>query len=558
MNPVGSTRRVVARSQAPTEPRRVARRIGRWSATVLLAIIVTTFPATSSESIDDEAPPCACEVCCRCCPEISEPRTRGKYLLRAETLDHVVHLRLLGPEGSAHVTLPAILQAGRRVTGRIQIHTSRNGKPGRLGSFWFGLGDEAWPLVSGTFTTRLPRKAASGLIATFLDKRRKEVAYVELVGGKPGAPLPPGRFLISPVVRMDRSLSVLGDFNGDPSDTRLTMGGRETRVLAETHGLLSVELPELSTGRQDLELTEGSYRVAMELSVCEVTLDAGRELLRRGDKTSLTLEISGLDGSFQPFEVRLENRDPKIATLAGGTAQAITVSPEQVEGGSYRWTDSIHAHHKGQALFVADFDVRPAALYEPSLWPGSMRPNLNVHRSLPSASSPPPPPPPPSPAPVLRLHADLERDALRPHDKYIRRDKPRKLRIQVDNPGKVDAPGPIIVTVWIQHSYDFLGGEIACSGSPCFSSAEEWECEHAGSETSAAGDRGMDRYACEIQPGLAPGATTPVLTEMLVLDPLDPNTPQNSNVAHSVWIQLFAIQGVDEWQRFQVIEAIGN
>ena len=71
-------------------------------------------------------------------------------------------------------------------------------------------------------------------------------------------------------------------------------------------------------------VTTGAYRNV------NVKLAAGATTLRSGQKTILTIQVTGVEGLREPLPVRLTNRSPTVVQVEGGDEQTLCVRPDDV------------------------------------------------------------------------------------------------------------------------------------------------------------------------------------------------------------------------------------
>jgi hypothetical protein len=66
-----------------------------------------------------------------------------------------------------------------------------------------------------------------------------------------------------------------------------------------------------------------------------LSLSAPKLDLLRGEQTTLTVKVFGLEGIKSPVPLVLENRSPGVIQMGGANRETIMISPSQVQAGTY-------------------------------------------------------------------------------------------------------------------------------------------------------------------------------------------------------------------------------
>jgi hypothetical protein len=159
------------------------------------------------------------------------------------------------------------------------------------------------------------------------------------VASSPGAA--PTTVELPPVAQSGRPVAIAGRFDGDLSTSRVALGGRMVTVLAESPRRLVVEVPSGPSGPTDIEVTEGGETTRGTVRVLGLSLSAPDVDLARGERTTLSVQVTGLDGLDEPIPLTVVNRSPDRVRLAGGDEQVITIEPSGVTGDDHTWTATL-------------------------------------------------------------------------------------------------------------------------------------------------------------------------------------------------------------------------
>ncbi len=135
---------------------------------------------------------------------------------------------------------------------------------------------------------------------------------------------------------------VTGPFDGNSSNTALRVGDWEDRdnmgrfdLIAESPRKAVFTAPTNVTGPIELHLTEGNTRSTGSYRNVGVNLSAPKTNLLKGEQTTLTVQVTGLEGIKQPVPLTLECKG--VITMDGGIYQPLVIQPSQV-GADGRYT----------------------------------------------------------------------------------------------------------------------------------------------------------------------------------------------------------------------------
>ncbi|MGZ5437669.1 MAG: carboxypeptidase-like regulatory domain-containing protein [Pyrinomonadaceae bacterium] len=293
---------------------------------------------------------------------------------------HVVTFTL--PEGRIKISLPDDMRAGDTISGTVVTEPKGNteqektANDSRLRIHVIQLDDNtkvepARPQFKWTPQLPTPSAPVRYLVRLFevLGGKQTEVSNVQL---SPGMPLPvepigkipstPGtsNFVIPPLGQSGRTIVITGPFDGDLSNTILRYGPANRtihefeknsdsvsggfgllRTLAESPRKIVFESPTNVTGPMGIMVKEGdgppttgTYRNV------GVNLSAPKTNLLKGEKTTLTVQVSGLEGIKEPVPLTLECEG--VITMEGGPLQPLVIEPSQVNAsGLYTTTRKV-------------------------------------------------------------------------------------------------------------------------------------------------------------------------------------------------------------------------
>lgn len=179
-------------------------------------------------------------------------------------------------------------------------------------------------------------------------------------GPPPGQQPPGGGFQLPSVGQAGKPTEIKGSFDGDFGTTSVAIGGEAIRVLAESPRKAIVQSPTNVVGNAEIQLVEQGRQVKCRYRAVAVRLSAPKTALTRGEQTTMTVTVTGLDGLRSSLPLRLQNRSPGVVRMDGGNSQTLAIGPRDVRGGgTYATTRSLTG--VGHGGFVVTAAVGPGA-----------------------------------------------------------------------------------------------------------------------------------------------------------------------------------------------------
>ena len=171
------------------------------------------------------------------------------------------------------------------------------------------------------------------------------------------------QYLAPPISQSGHPFPIQGPFDGDAATTHVTIGGQTAPVLAESPRETVVSAPATAQGPAAVEVQESGTQAPSSASgtvrLIALQLSAGNLHLTRGEQTTLTVQVSGLQDLDRSVPLSLKNQTPSVVSLEGGNTQQFTVEPSQVaSSGTYTVTRAI------SGLQTGTFDVASDVVYQ--------------------------------------------------------------------------------------------------------------------------------------------------------------------------------------------------
>ena len=166
------------------------------------------------------------------------------------------------------------------------------------------------------------------------------------------------------VVLPGEPLSIGGAFDGDATNTNVSLNSQPCEVIAESPRQSFVEVPKTTTaGTASVYIKENNNTTTTKVHVAVLNLSADKISLRKGEKTNITVRVSGLEGLSSGNNLRLtiENLSPQTVVFKNESSNMITkeINTTSVTKGTYELSTRIIG------ITAGAFNIR-ASLTQPS------------------------------------------------------------------------------------------------------------------------------------------------------------------------------------------------
>lgn len=247
--------------------------------------------------------------------------------------------------GKLKLYLPEDLAAGDTISGTVS--TEPNGKDanekianlGVLNGMVIDLGDGTRVNASQPTFSWVPKIPSGTLPSKFLIRLidvigndGKTIASTKVTFVSPTAAAT--NFNFPNIAQTVRPARITGPFDGDASNTRLTIGGKPIEIIAESPRQTIMRTPAGITGITDLTVNEHGKQGSAPIRIVGVNLSAPKTNLLKGEKTTVTIHVTGLEGikTIVPLEIVTNG----TVNMQGGNIQNIRIEPGQVSSnGTY-------------------------------------------------------------------------------------------------------------------------------------------------------------------------------------------------------------------------------
>lgn len=153
-------------------------------------------------------------------------------------------------------------------------------------------------------------------------------------------------FVLPTIGQTGRPLSISGPFDGDASNTKCTIGSAPCEVIAESPRKVVVSSPVSTVGQTTISVIDGKNNGNGAFRNIGINLSAPKTSLLKGEKTTVTIQISGLDGIAASVPVQVVTTG--VVNMDGGNNQVLDIRPAQVRAdGTFRVNKEITGTQAG-------------------------------------------------------------------------------------------------------------------------------------------------------------------------------------------------------------------
>jgi len=185
-------------------------------------------------------------------------------------------------------------------------------------------------------TWKIPATVSGDIVDLIIrDPKGNEVTKTDFPVSSPPAYTPPAEpeesdYNLPSIGQAGRPLKITGPFDGEVVNTDVKIGGKDASILAQSPRKTVVESPKDVIGPTDIELTDGNVTVKDQYRSIALKLSADKLRLKRGEQTTLKVQVLGLQGLKEEIPINLENKSPTVVSMEGGESQTVTITPGEV------------------------------------------------------------------------------------------------------------------------------------------------------------------------------------------------------------------------------------
>lgn len=219
----------------------------------------------------------------------------------------------------------------------------------------------------GRLRWTVPARVPSGVATIRLRDRKGEVLTqcgvpVSPSGAEVRKAADTARFVLPLGARAGGAVSVWGSFPEEVVPA-IRVGGFAALVIAQSPRRIVFVSPPDAVGATTLEVKFGAAAaVTGPLHILAVQSSETNKYLVRGQRSTLTVRVSGLQGLAAPAVLVLSNQSPAIVALEGGALQRISIPPAEVRpDGTWQLTRTLTSESRGTYVIGVDVTQSPTA-----------------------------------------------------------------------------------------------------------------------------------------------------------------------------------------------------
>jgi hypothetical protein len=287
--------------------------------------------------------------------------------------------------GKIIVHLPDDMRAGDTISGTVVAEprggteAERAGNLDALKGYAVEVGGQKVSTPQGSFTWVVPdtpvkliriievnsgKEVANAPVTTQAagEVKKPKKGFITSQGGDAIAAQPESAddtFQLPTRGQQGRAIEIFGPFDGDTSNTTLRFDPATgvVRPLAESPRKIVFESPTNFTGTAEIVVKEGGVEKKGNYRNLGVSLSAPKTNLTRGERTTLTVEVKGLEGIKEDVPLQLDARG--VIEMDGGNFQNLRIRPQEIQpGGRYTTTRAITGRQAGGFNVTATVIVR--------------------------------------------------------------------------------------------------------------------------------------------------------------------------------------------------------
>lgn len=151
------------------------------------------------------------------------------------------------------------------------------------------------------------------------------------------------KFVPQPVLQPSQISTITGFFDGNASNTSVSLADKSASILAESPRQSFVRVPDVDAGSSILTVRENTNSEQYKVHVAKLNLAASKTTLRKGEKATIKVTVSGLEGlrNSQDYKVEITNQAPATVSIKQQEGNKLSRNVPAEVTGNYSFTFSI-------------------------------------------------------------------------------------------------------------------------------------------------------------------------------------------------------------------------
>ena len=160
---------------------------------------------------------------------------------------------------------------------------------------------------------------------------------------------PAQTFFPETIAEPGQMLSIPGFFDGNAANTGVSLNGQACEIIAESPRGCYVSVPQnIAAGATNINIQENNTKEEHKINVVKLDLTAPKTNLSRGEKTTINVSVTGLEGignNGTTLKLSLTNQSPQTIAFTKETGNVITkeINAKTIKNGSYEFSTRIIA-----------------------------------------------------------------------------------------------------------------------------------------------------------------------------------------------------------------------
>ena len=124
-----------------------------------------------------------------------------------------------------------------------------------------------------------------------------------------------------------KTLRVTGSFDGNAANTNVSLNSQACEIIAESPRMSYVQVTQNATaGISNLTVNENNIKEEHKINIAKLNLSANKTTLRKGEKATITVTVSGLQGLKEGTNCKVDitNLSPATVRFKSNTGNGIS------------------------------------------------------------------------------------------------------------------------------------------------------------------------------------------------------------------------------------------
>lgn len=168
--------------------------------------------------------------------------------------------------------------------------------------------------------------ALGSVIELVLVKDNNEMCSNEIpIPKMPTSTCPTNGCMMPQVGQCGHPVTIKTPCDGSFNNSGVTIGDKPCELLAEGPRSMVAKSPTNVVGPSQIKMNEGKHTATGKFTNLRVKLAAQKLVLQKGESTTMTVTVFGMEGLSGPVKLHLQNNTPGNVSVDGGNSQDIMI-----------------------------------------------------------------------------------------------------------------------------------------------------------------------------------------------------------------------------------------